>query len=120
MNNPLPLTSPDNCATVPSDSSRTTENGLAWDIYTQVGQLLRTKSPKNPVYYGGKKPRNGLKLYGFGYSQTGGYMYDYINAVAPLVIQQTGRSVYDGYIVSGAGGASSATCRSTSAPQYRP
>ncbi|MEO5834387.1 MAG: alpha/beta hydrolase domain-containing protein [Nakamurella sp.] len=105
MNNPLPLDDPGNCATVPADSSRSTENGLAWDIYSQVGQLLRGKSSSNPVYYGGKKPKDALKLYGFGYSQTGGYMYDYINAVAPLAVQQNGRSMYDAYIVAVAGGA---------------
>lgn len=105
MDNPLPLSDPNNCATVPSDSSRTTENGLAWDIYSQVGELLRGKTTKNPVYYGGKKPRQAAKLYGFGYSQTGGYMYDYINGVAPLAKQQTGHSIYDAYIVAVAGGA---------------
>ncbi len=104
MDNPLPLSDPNNCATVPSDSSRTTENGLAWDIYSQVGELLRGKTAKNPVYYGGKKPRNPLELYGFGYSQTGGYMYDYINGVAPLAKAQTGHSIYDAYIVAVAGG----------------
>jgi hypothetical protein len=103
MDNPLPLSDPGNCATVPSDSSRTTENGLAWDMMTQVAQLLRTKSSKSPVYYGGKAGHK-LNLYGFGYSQTGGYMYDYINAVAPLVVQQTGKSAYDAYIVAVAGG----------------
>lgn len=105
MDNPLPLSDPANCATVPSDSSRTTENGLAWDIYSQVGELLRSTSAKSPVYYSGKKPQHELKLYGFGYSQTGGYMYDYINAVAPRAVQQTGRSIYDAYIVAVAGGA---------------
>lgn len=105
MNNPLALDDPNNCATVPADSSRSTENGLAWDIYSQVGQLLRGKSSSNPVYYGGKKPKDPLKLYGFGYSQTGGYMYDYINAVAPLAVRQNGRSMYDAYIVAVAGGA---------------
>jgi len=105
MDNPLPLSDPGNCATVPSDSSRSTENGLAWDIYSQVGELLRSGTAKSPVYYGGKKSQHALKLYGFGYSQTGGYMYDYINAVAPLVVQQTGRSIYDAYLVAVAGGA---------------
>ena len=104
MDNPLPLSDPANCATVPADSSRSTENGLAWDIYSQVGELLRSKSAKNPVAYGGKKPKAGLKLYGFGYSQTGGYMYDYINGVAPLAKKQTGHSIYDAYIVAVAGG----------------
>ncbi len=105
MDNPLPLSDPANCATVPSDSSRSTENGLAWDIYSQVGELLRSTSAKSPVYYSGKNPQHELKLYGFGYSQTGGYMYDYINAVAPRAVQQTGRSIYDAYIVAVAGGA---------------
>jgi Alpha/beta hydrolase domain len=105
LDNPLPLTDPDNCATVPADSSRGTENGLAWDIMTQVGQLLRTSSRANPVGYGGRLNRGNERVYGFGYSQTGGYMYDYINGVAPLVVQQTGKSVYDGYLVAVAGGA---------------
>ena len=91
MDNPLPLSDPNNCATVPADSSRTTENGLAWDIFSQVGELLRGRTAKNPVYYGGKKPRQAFKMYGFGYSQTGGYMYAYINRVAPLTKQQTGQ-----------------------------
>ncbi|MFE7120742.1 alpha/beta hydrolase domain-containing protein, partial [Streptomyces sp. NPDC057654] len=42
--NPLPLSDPRNCATVPDDSSRTTENGLAWDIYAQVGRLMHSSS----------------------------------------------------------------------------
>lgn len=111
MDNPLPLSDPNNCTTVsdgsklPADTSRTTENGLAWDIYSQVGELLRGKTAKNPVYYGGKKPKQAVKLYGFGYSQTGGYMYDYINGVAPLAKQQAGHNIYDAYIVAVAGGA---------------
>ena len=43
--------------------------------------------------------------YGFGYSQTGGYMVDYINAIQPLVVASDGRPIYDGYIVGVAGGA---------------
>ncbi len=105
MDNPLSQSDPNNCATVPSDSSRTTENGLAWDMMSQVAQLLRSNGAKNPLHYGGGAPKHGLKVYGFGYSQTGGYMYDYINAVQPLVVAATGKSLFDGYIVSQAGGA---------------
>lgn len=105
MDNPLPLSDPKNCKDIPADSSRTTENGLAWDIYSQVGELLRSTTSKSPVYYGDKTPKQELKLYGFGYSQTGGYMYDYINGVAPRAVQQTGHSIYDAYIVAVAGGA---------------
>jgi hypothetical protein len=44
------------------------------------------------------------KLYGFGYSQTGGYMYTYINAIHPLDVQRNGAPIYDAYVVAVAGG----------------
>jgi hypothetical protein len=105
--NPLPLDDPRNCQTVPADSSRTTENGLAWDIYTQVGKLLRSKD--GPLGYRRPHDRSGSpvrQVFGFGYSQTGGYLYDYINGIHPLAtLANGGRPVYDGYIVAVAGGA---------------
>ena len=101
--NPLPLDDPANCTNVAADSSRTTENGLVWDIYTQVGAWLRSNEPTNPLTYGGRASVE--RVYGFGYSQTGGYLYDYINAVQPLVVQSDGRPMYDAYIVAVAGGA---------------
>ena len=52
MANPLPLDDPRNCATVATDSARTTENGLVWDIHTQVGAWLRSRSASNPLLYG--------------------------------------------------------------------
>jgi Alpha/beta hydrolase domain len=102
--NPLPLDDPRNCATVPSDSSRTTENGLAWDIFSQVGTLMRSKSRDNPLNHAAKGP--GVRhVYGFGYSQTGGYLYNYINGIHPLDVRRNGgRPVYDGYLVAVAGG----------------
>lgn len=104
--NPLPLDDPANCTDIRTiiagDSSRTTENGLAWDIYTQVGAWLRSDADTNPLRAGaGRRP---LNLYGFGYSQTGGYLYDYINGIQPLVEQTYGRPMYDAYIVAVAGG----------------
>jgi hypothetical protein len=97
--NPLPLDDPRNCATVPRDSSRTTENGLAWDIISQVGRLVRAGGAASPIGYRTRE------VYGFGYSQTGGYFYDYINAVRPISVLPGNRQVYDGYIVAVAGGA---------------
>lgn len=44
-------------------------------------------------------------LYGFGYSQTGGYLYTYINAIAPLDVRRNGGPIFDGYVVGVAGGA---------------
>ena len=106
MDNPLPLTDPANCATVPvgqlTDAPRTDWPGTST---RQLGELLRGTTKKNPIAYGHQQPRHDLQLYGFGYSQTGGYMYDYINAVEPLAMARNGRPTYDAYIVAVAGGA---------------
>jgi hypothetical protein len=97
--NPLPLSDPANCTTVASDSSRTTENGLIWDINSQVGAWLKSGASSNPL-------RGQVdKLYGFGYSQTGGYLNTYVNAIHPLDVQRNGQPIYDGYLIEVAGGA---------------
>ena len=74
-----------------------------WDIYTQVGAWVRSHAASNPFLY----PSNGpagvspvKHLYGFGYSQTGNFLYTYINGVQPLVVQADGKPMYDGYIVA--------------------
>jgi len=107
--NPLPLDDPANCTRVGGDSSRTTENGLVWDIYTQVGAWVRSHDASNPFLYPAKG-RPGVspvkRLYGFGYSQTGNFLYTYINGVQPLVVQADGKPMYDGYIVAVNTGAS--------------
>jgi hypothetical protein len=104
--NPLPLSDPRNCDTVASDSQRTTENGLIWDIYSQVGTWLKSRATTNPLAYGrGARRANEVEhAYGFGYSQTGGYLVNYVNAVNPLVVKDEGKGIYDGYIVGVAGG----------------
>ncbi len=101
--NPLPLTDPGNCATVAADSSRNTENGLVWDIYSQVGAWLKSDDDANPLRYGSRDTRV-EHAYGFGYSQTGGYLVNYINGVHPLVVASDGEPVYDAYLVAVAGG----------------
>jgi hypothetical protein len=106
--NPLPLDDPRNCpessitTIIRGDSSRTTENGLVWDIYSQVGAWLKSNAASNPLSK--NAGFNVEKLYGFGYSQTGGYMYTYINAIHPLVVQQNEAPIYDAYVVAVAGG----------------
>ena len=102
--NPLPLDDPQNCTAVAADSSRTTENGLVWDIYSQVGAWLKSDAPSNPLAYGGESTLV-ERAYGFGYSQTGGYLANYINGVQPHVVESDGAPIYDGYIVGVAGGA---------------
>jgi len=108
MANPLALDDPLNClnpvgsVTTPT---RTTEDGLVWDIYTQVGAWVRSDAASNPLAH----PLNGKAtpvqhVYGFGYSQTGGFQFDYINAIQPLVVEADGKPMFDGYIVAVASG----------------
>jgi hypothetical protein len=109
MANPLPLDDPGNCLS-PVGSvtppSRTTEDGLVWDIYTQVGAWVRSDAASNPLAHpsGSAKVTPVRHVYGFGYSQTGGFQFDYINAIQPLVVAADGAPMFDGYIVAGASG----------------
>jgi Alpha/beta hydrolase domain len=102
--NPLALDDPRNCMNPvtsvdpPEFRSRATEDGLVWDIYSQVGAWARSGARSNPLAHRVKH------AYGFGYSQTGGDLYDYINAIHPLVVRSDHRPIYDGYIVAVAGG----------------
>ena len=102
--NPLPLTDPRNCADVAGDSSRSTENGLAWDIFRQVGRWLRSGDPTNPFAARGGGGSRVERAYAWGYSQTGGYLYTYINAIHPLDVQETGRPLFDAYLIGVASG----------------
>jgi hypothetical protein len=104
--NPLPLDDARNCANVPSDSVRTTENGLVWDMYTQIGALLRSRDRANPLLYGASPtaPHPVEHLYAWGYSQIGQFLYTYINAVHPRVTAADGRSMFDAYLIGVASG----------------
>ena len=116
--NPLALDDPNNCQNPvtsvdpPAFRSRATEDGLVWDIYSQVGALVRSRDRANPLAYGGSHhdwhgghQATVKHVYGFGYSQTGGDLYDYINAIHPLDVQRNGgHPIYDAYIVAVAGG----------------
>lgn len=102
--NPLAESDPRNC-TVQGDTTKATENGLVWDIHTQVAQWLRSTDASNPFRYGEAGSR-AERLYGWGYSQTGGFLFTYINAIQPLVVAKHGKSPFDGYIVSMLGGPS--------------
>jgi hypothetical protein len=104
--NPLSPSDPRNCTsietTLPGDSSQSTENGLVWDIYSQVSAWLRSHKTSNPL----RSEQRKLRVYGFGYSQTGGYLATYIGALHQQVTHQNGgRPPYDGYVVGAAGGA---------------
>jgi sugar lactone lactonase YvrE len=98
--NPLPLDDPRNCAKVAADSQRTTENGLIWDMFSQVGLWLKSPDKSNPLTYGGSATA-AQHLIGWGYSQTGGYLYTYINAIHPLH-----KGIFDAYLVATSSGPS--------------
>jgi hypothetical protein len=102
--NPLAVDDPKNCA-ASGDSTKATENGLVWDIHTQTGAWLRSNDASNPFRYGEKASR-AKRLYGWGYSQTGGFLFTYINAIQPLVIARDGKPMFDGYVVAVSGGPS--------------
>jgi hypothetical protein len=95
--NPLPL---EKTCKEPSggqtDTKPETENGLAWDIVSQVGALLKSDLKQNPLKTFGVK-----YLYATGYSQTGGYLVTYINFIRPLdtALLESGKPIYDGYLI---------------------
>jgi hypothetical protein len=101
--NPLPLADERNCATVAQDSSRETENGLVWDIHRQVAVWLKANAASNPFRYGAKDSRV-QRLYAWGYSQTGGYLYTYVNAFHALDVKEQGKPLFDAYLIAVAGG----------------
>jgi hypothetical protein len=101
--NPLPLDDPRNCSTVARDSDRATENGLVWDIHSQVGAWLKSADPSNPLTYGGRASRPKF-LIAWGYSQTGFFLYNYVNAIHPLDVKANGKPIFDAYLIAMASG----------------
>lgn len=122
MANPLPLENPDNCTALAADSARTTENGLVWDIHTQVGAWVRSRSASNPLTYGTDSAATHpvQRVYAWGYSQTGSFLYTYINAVHPLVVKEDGRSMFDAYLVAMSSGPSAINQCAAPIPQGDP
>jgi hypothetical protein len=107
MDNPLPPEE-QTCGLLPGEpgyslnTSKLYENGLIWDIMSQVGAILKSNSPQNPLGI------DATTVYGEGWSQTGGYALRYINTFGPLAEMGDGSRVYDGWLVGGATGPTSA------------
>jgi hypothetical protein len=89
---PQPM--PEGCKLTP-DYSADTEEGLTWDMLSQLGALLKSKDAKNPLAgYGAKY------VYMTGISQSGMNMLTYINAgFHDKATLDTGKPVYDGYLM---------------------
>lgn len=73
------------------------ENGLAWDIIAQAGALLRSSSKENPLLL-----YPAQHFVAAGYSQSGGYVVTYANALHSRLRLGGGGPVYDAYF-NGAG-----------------
>jgi len=95
--NPLPSdqTCPNPVSLLP-DSTPATENGLIWDIASQVGALLKSSVAQNPL-----KGFPVKRLFLTGYSQTGGYVVTYANFIRPLpgALTDNKKPIYDGYLI---------------------
>jgi hypothetical protein len=92
----LSMANPDPSNTCPQGST-TTETGLAWDMISQLGALLKSSSAANPLANEHVKD-----VYLTGYSQSGGYMITYINDIVPHFSLAGAKPIYDGYLI-GAG-----------------
>ena len=99
--NPVPLEDSRNCTQVPNDSERTTENGLVWDINTQTGAWLKSRDKSNPLLYAvsSNAPHPVQHLYAWGFSQIGGFLVTYANAIHPLDVQANGKPMFDAYLI---------------------
>lgn len=99
MANPLP---PDQTCDSPSFQNRVgTEAGLAWDIVSQVGALLKSRDRDNPLRRYQHRIKSSILT---GFSQTGGYTVVYLNAIAPHFELFNGEPIFDGYLnAAGAG-----------------
>jgi hypothetical protein len=103
--NPLPQSDANNCQNVPGDSTRATENGLVWDIHRQVGLWLRSRAASNPFAAAATDRKPPVeRVYAWGYSQSGGFLYTYVNAIHPLDLRAYGRPIFDAYFIGVASG----------------
>lgn len=104
MSNPLPAAE-QACGLLPGEEgydenlSRLYENGLVWDMISQVGALVRDTSEGMPL--AGYDVQH---VFGTGESQTGFFLNTYANNFANAAVLADGSPVYEGFLsASGAG-----------------
>jgi Alpha/beta hydrolase domain len=88
---PLGMANPTPAARCANGDSSPTEEGLRWDMVSQVGAVLKSKAPGTPL-----AGFNVERVYA---TSHGGELPTYIAAVHPYATLPTGRPVYDGYLV---------------------
>lgn len=86
---------------LPPESSPQTENGLMWDILSQVTALLRVPPPGNPLH-----AFHVRRVFMAGDSQSGAFVLTYANAIHPFARSPTDGPLYDGYVATVATGPS--------------
>ncbi|MDB5622234.1 MAG: hypothetical protein JWR39_797 [Devosia sp.] len=104
MTNPLPPEQ-QKCGLLPQEQgydenlSKLYENGLVWDMISQVGALVRDTSANAPL-----AGYNVQHVFGTGESQTGFFLNTYANNFANAATLADGSPVYEGFLsASGAG-----------------
>lgn len=78
------------------DPTRTTEDGLLWDILSQVGALVKSDDPSNPL-------RRYEVEHAYATGQLGGGWSLYTNTIGPIAKTAAGEPVYDGYVIKASG-----------------
>lgn len=73
----------------------TDETGLAWDVLSQLGAVLKDTGSANPL------GRAAERVYLTGQSQTAGYARTYASVFARVATDTAGAPIYDGYLYSG-------------------
>lgn len=93
--NPLVYGIPDErMGNLAGHSHKETEDGLFWDMLMDLGRLLKSSVPENPIH---DYWNTHSFLYLAGWSQSGGYMIRYIRDFA----QHEGKDIFDGYFSCG-------------------
>lgn len=90
---PSPLPASARCSPYPDAEENAGEDGLAWDLISQVGALAKADDAANPLH--DLHVRSSTLT---GWSQSGSYDVTYLNAIAPHVRLADGRPVFDGYL----------------------
>jgi hypothetical protein len=79
---------------LPSFSFPDSEDGLIWDIYAQLGALLKS-SKRNQILPGFSKPH----LFATGYSQSALIQTTFINGFHKIMRLPGGGPIFDGYLI---------------------
>jgi hypothetical protein len=94
--NPLPPEE-QTCGTLPGEEdydpnrSKLYENGLVWDLLTQTGRLLKSRSAENPL---GARAKQVILS---GESQSANFLLTYYRFFTPSAVLPNGKPIFDGY-----------------------